>query len=369
MGIGSCHWFSLTLLFCWLMQGAELHFRTETIASDLEGGYQVVAADLNRDGRPDLIALASGMKEVVWFENPGWERHVLATGLDQPINLAAGDLDGAGIPEIVVADGFAMDPRKSAGRVLLLSPRGGDPRQPWQAREIDRLPATHRLRFADLDGSHRRALINAPLAGPAAGPPEFRAKAPLFFYRPPEWKRELIGELEGVLHGIKVVDWDGDGRDEVLTASFLGIHLFKLGRDGLWQRSELAKGNPEPWPRCGASDVEVGRLGGKRFLCSIEPWHGNQVVVYREQDGWRREVIESGLVDGHALAVADLDGDGNDEILAGCRRGPQSVYLYRIEGGRWKRQVLDSGMAAASCAVTGGAVACIDNHRLKRYTR
>lgn len=344
------------------MAGAELQFRTETIAGDLAGGYQVVIADVNRDGRPDLIALASGMKELLWFENPGWQRHVLATGLDQPINLAVAD------GTIVVADGFAMDPRKSAGRLLLLEPRG-DPRQPWQAREIDRVPATHRLRFADPDGSGRKVLISAPLAGPAAEPPEYRAPAPLLLYRPGEWKRERIGELEGVLHGIRIIDWDGDGRDEVLTASFLGIHLFKLGRDGRWQRTELAKGDPAPWPNCGASDVDVGRLAGKRFLCSIEPWHGNQVVVYREADGWRREVIDTGLADGHALAVADLDGDGNDEILAGCRRGPAGVFIYRAEAGRWSRQVLDGDMAAASCAVAGGMLACIDNHRLKRYVR
>lgn len=57
------------------------HFTEHTIATDLKGGYQVVVADLNRDGKPDLIALASGMKELVWFENPTWQRHVLATGL------------------------------------------------------------------------------------------------------------------------------------------------------------------------------------------------------------------------------------------------------------------------------------------------
>ena len=34
------------------------HFREHTIATGLRGGYQVVVADLNHDGKPDLIALA-----------------------------------------------------------------------------------------------------------------------------------------------------------------------------------------------------------------------------------------------------------------------------------------------------------------------
>lgn len=50
-------------------------FVEHTIATDLRGGYQVVVADLNHDGKPDVIALASGMSELVWYENPGWQRH------------------------------------------------------------------------------------------------------------------------------------------------------------------------------------------------------------------------------------------------------------------------------------------------------
>jgi FG-GAP repeat. len=45
------------------------------------GGYQVVIADLNKDGKPDIIALASGLPELLWYENPFWQKHVLATGV------------------------------------------------------------------------------------------------------------------------------------------------------------------------------------------------------------------------------------------------------------------------------------------------
>src|SRR5689334_24792673 len=61
-------------------------FDAHTIATGLRGGYQVVVADMNRDGKPDLIALASGMPELVWFENPTWECHVIAGGLSRMIN-------------------------------------------------------------------------------------------------------------------------------------------------------------------------------------------------------------------------------------------------------------------------------------------
>lgn len=58
-----------------------LPFVPHTIATGLAGAYQAVAADLNADGRPDVIALSTRLPELVWYENPGWERHVIAAGL------------------------------------------------------------------------------------------------------------------------------------------------------------------------------------------------------------------------------------------------------------------------------------------------
>lgn len=77
---------------------AQFKFQEHTIATDLRGGYQVVIADLNRNRKPDLIALASGMNELVWFENPGWQRHVIINNASRMINCAAFDADGDGIP-------------------------------------------------------------------------------------------------------------------------------------------------------------------------------------------------------------------------------------------------------------------------------
>ncbi len=327
-------------------------FRERTIATGLKGGYQVIADDLNDDGKPDLIALASGMPDLVWYENPGWQRHVIAGARSRMINVAVCGR------EIVLAEEFSSEAKKSPGIVSVLRPKS-DPREPWSITEIDRLPTAHRFRLADIDGSGRKVVVNAPLTGAGTGGPDYRGRTPLVYYRPGEWKRILIGdENEGVMHGIYVTDWDGDGRDEILTASFVGIHLYKLERDGKWTRTELAKGDPAPWPKCGASDIAVGHLGKRRFLCTIEPWHGNQVVVYREEGGaWRRQVLDASFVEGHTIQAADLNGDGRDEILAGDRgKSGNAVYIYTADddaSAKWTRHALDvGGVAAASCAVT-----------------
>lgn len=332
-----------------------LQFREHTIAEDLPGAYQVLPADLNRDGRPDLIALASNMRELVWFENPAWERHVIAGGLSSLINVDAYDATGKGDWRLVLATGFSMEPARSVGVISVLQP-DGDPRKPWAIREIDRLPTSHRIRFADLDGSGRKVAVNAPLAAASAASPDYKGKVPLVLYRPGDWKRELISdELEGVLHGIAITDWDGDGREEILAASFLGIDAFKFGKDNRWSRTRLAAGNPDPWPKGGSSDVAPVRMGRRRLLAALEPWHGNQVVVYRESGAgaWERAVIDDSFAMAHALLAADVNGDGRDEIVAGYRNAGGRSYIYSAadaEGSRWTRTDLDPKMPAAACA-------------------
>jgi hypothetical protein len=339
-----------------LVAAQPARFAEHTIATGLTGGYQVVVADLNHDGKPDVIALASNLPELVWYENPTWERHVIAGNQAHMINCAVVGADSEGIPEIVLATEFSMQPKQSAGIVSVLR-HNGDPRNLWTVTEIDRIPASHRLRTADIDGSGKRVVINEALAASDAEPPDYRGNAPMVFYRPGEWKRQPIApQNTGLVHGIYILDWDGDGRDEILTAGFEGIHLFKLGKDGKWTRTEIAKGDPSPWPKSGSSDITVGKLGKERFLAAIEPWHGNQVAVYRRSGAaWQRVVIDSSLVDGHTIQTADLNADGNDEVIAGYRGQGHSVNVYYAEdaaGTRWSKHVLDQGgMGAAACAV------------------
>ena len=336
-----------------LLAPFSMHFEKHTVAEDLPGGYQVIACDVNGDGKQDLIALASGMPDLVWFENPAWERHAMARNLPHMINAACWSRGAHTIPTVAVAYEFSMRPQESLGIVSVLTAEG-DPRKPWKATEIDRLPTSHRLRWADIDGSKNKVLINAPLANADAQGPDYRGHVPLVYYRPGEWKRRLISDAEeGIVHGIFVTDWDHNGREAILIGGFGGIHLYRFGQNGKWSRTEIARGSPEPWPKSGTSDISVGRLGKERFLAAIEPWHGNQVVVYRsEADLWRREVIDNTLLDAHTMETADLDGDGQGEIVVGFRGKPYGAYIYNWDGARWKRQILEEGeVSAAGCAV------------------
>ena len=127
----------LWMIACFLLKAADLpRFREHVITKELKMGYQLVATDINCDGKKDLIAVDERATELVWFENPGWSRHILAVDVPRPINADCADIDGDGIPEVALAFRFETSPEKSVGNLVLLK-SGKDVRQPWTAREIE----------------------------------------------------------------------------------------------------------------------------------------------------------------------------------------------------------------------------------------
>ena len=97
-------------------------FREHVLTDDLKFGYQLVIADLNGDGRRDVIAVDERATELAWYENqhPSWNRHVLAVNVPRPLNAACWDVDGDAVPEVVLAYRVEPSPERSVGNVDLL---------------------------------------------------------------------------------------------------------------------------------------------------------------------------------------------------------------------------------------------------------
>ena len=325
------------------------------------GGYQVAVADLTGNGRPDVIALSTAADRVDWYENPGWKRRPVARTA-QNIDLAPRDVDGDGRIEIALASEFYFADSSRGGHIDLLC-RPDKLGDLWPAERIAVDPVVHRLRWGDLDGDGKPELVHAPIFGPGSHGPHDAKPSHLWAFRMPSrpgdaWERWKIDETLTVLHGLYIADLDQDGRDEILAASFEGIFRFELEGEGptaRWRKVHVAPGaepvDDKPGTARGTSEVVPGHLGpGRPILAAIEPWHGHQVVVYTPDEAgrtWSRRVLDDTLSEGHALVVADFDGDGLDEIVAGWRRDGGGLRLYDpadATGDRYATVDLDRGI-------------------------
>ena len=342
------------------------------IDADFPGAYQVEVGDVNGDGKPDVIAV--GGSTCAWYENPGWKKRIVTTGRQTPgiISSATADLDGDGKAEIAVAVEFAMNQPRNGHLLLALQGKSLD--DPWKTVPIAAIGSIHRLRWGDIDRDKHPDLVVASLFGPEARPPEYADAAPLTVFRKLDWrggtppKAERIA-VRPVMHAIDVVDLFKNGKSWILTADDQGTSLIGWGElsgsdvKAQWQAPRpLTVADPDAAPsKRGASEVHVGRLADRQcLLATIESWHGNRVAVYlaaivTAADGLQslgppgaRTVLDDTLTDGHALWLADVDRDGDDEVFAGHRGKDHRVSMYDFDRttNEWKRSVLDREIAA-----------------------
>jgi hypothetical protein len=348
-------------------------FRVQEIDRSLRVGYAVLPADLDADGRLDIVVVDA--HRVIWFQNPDWKLRTILQGQTEPDNvcIAAHDIDGDGQLDLALGAGWRPFQTQGGGTLQWLH-RGARVEDPWTMHPIGSEPSLHRIRFADIDGDGRPELLVAPLMGRGATRERNWLDSPvrLLAFRIPEqpqqqrWPAEVLDASLHVVHNFYPADVDGDGQVDILTASYEGVSLLKRREDGTWSRTLLGAGNQAtPQGNRGASEIKLGKLrSGTRYLAAIEPWHGHEVVIYTPpgngQRLWQRQVLDDQLRWGHAVVCADLDRDGSEELIIGVRdrlddRHPQGVRIYKARdaaGRLWRRQLLDpAGVAVEDLAV------------------
>ncbi len=347
-------------------------FRSQELAEKLTVGYAVLLVDVNGDGKKDIVVVDSA--RVIWFENPTWKLHTIIKGVTKADNVCidAYDIDGDGKLDFALGAYWNPANTKDSGTLQWLK-RGARLDDPWTVYPIDTEPTIHRIRFADIDGKGKAALLSVPLMGRGSSAKNNHVDGlPLRVtaYRIPgdptkdRWMPEVLDESLHVAHNFHPIDVAGTSRKNILVASYEGVNLLRLD-EGTWKRNRIGEGNQaNPKGKRGASEIKQGKLkNGAKFIATIEPWHGDQVVVYTQPEGdnekfWRRHVIDDQLKWGHAVSVADLDGDGSDEIIIGVRDDPaktdkvtdrRGVRIYKVlddKGAKWRRQILDYGGVA-----------------------
>jgi hypothetical protein len=320
---------------------AAIQFRAQEIQQKFGVVYAVLTADINGDRKPDIVAI--NPTQVVWYENPTWEKHVVLDGVTKKDNvaIAASDIDGDEKLDLALGADWQPTNTASGGSIQWIGRDAKNPSAPWKMTPITDEPTTHRMRWGDIDGDGKPELVVMPLQGRGTKGPKWeegQGVRILVFHVPPhpatdKWPMEVADESLHIIHNFIIQD------GEIWTASAEGINAFKRAKDGKWSHRKIAEGAP--------GEIKLGRVNNKRHLATIEPWHGNTLVLYEEAGAnelWKRKVIASDFSGGHALGWGDFVRDGSDELVVGWRTKPFGVAIFKRDpSGEWKKTMIDAG--------------------------
>ncbi len=351
-----------------ILPAADIQLRDQELKTRLGVGYAVRLLDMNGDKRLDICIV--DQERILWLENPNWEEHVLIQGQTKKDNVcfAPHDIDGDGQVDFAVGADWRPADTMTGGTIQWIG-RGKRANGLWDVHPIGEEPTVHRMNWADLDGDDRPELIVAPLFGKNTTKPNFAEHGVrlLSFQIPKDpvkgpWVPEVINEDLHVTHNFQVTDFNHDGKPDILYAGFEGVNLLERGTDGKWKRTRIGEGNQKSMPNRGSSEIKHGRLaGGGDYVATIEPWHGEQVVVYTKPDQprpaagdwlWKRTVLDEELKWGHAVWCANLDGDRDEELVIGIRDNMNDKFKCGLriydpdDAGKWTRQIVDPGSVA-----------------------
>jgi len=325
---------------------------------------------------------------VVWYENPSWAKHDIirqATAKDN-VCIQPHDIDGDGRMDFALGAGWRAPDTKNPSTLQWL---GRDAAGRWQVHPIRyEEPTLHRLRWGRVKEVGKSQLVVAPLQGRGTKGPNWGEGQGIhvLVYDIPanpadeSWPVEVADSSLHTVHNLQLIDLNDDQRDEIVLAAWEGVFVLERDVAGRWTKTRIGSGNQESRPSRGSSEVKVGRLQkGGPYVATIEPWHGYQVVVYTPPSSsstadraatagpsplWSRQVIAEPLQWGHAVWCADLDGDGDEELIIGQRdpnkpgstapRGP-GVFVFDPKPGArplsFERHTVDDGGMACEDAL------------------
>ncbi len=272
--------------------GKDAEWKRFTIAKGAApGAYDVAVADFDGDGDLDVaISTWTLSKKFVWFENlgdvekpEGWRMHVVEEKVGETRTIRAGDFDGDGKPDLL---GTARDTN-----LVVWYQNPGDPRkQPWKRQVIDATsPQPCHGMPVDLDGDGDLDVVMA--LGMILGTGDNTRQ--IVWYenlgkggKGTEWKKHLIGGNFDFAFEAIAVDLNGDGKLDVAATSWATPH----GRV-VWFE------NP----------------GDPRGRWTLHPLKSN----------WARA---------NQILAADLNGDKRPDLVAGAEIGANEVRWWRNEG-------------------------------------
>ncbi len=300
---------------------------------------EAVAIDLDLDGDLDVVATAGSADDVTFFENTdgvgtSWTEHTLAGNFNGAVCVTVGDFDADGDLDVAAGANLADDLALWTNDAVHTSSDTDSGATVATGAGLPRAPTT-----ADVDGDGDLDVLVARHSGD-----EFTWY--LNDGTGTSWTQETVGTMDGAYWG-RAADIDGDGDLDVAGNSG-GEASFSWWENtgAAWTEHVVEAGstNHSMW---GIRAADLDRDGSMDLVVTNfaegPSWYANTAG---DGSAWTETVIESGVVGGAGIALGDLDSDGDLDLVMADNVGDQLFWYENTagDGSAWTRATVDTGL-------------------------
>lgn len=304
----------------------------ETISEDtgLDGGTEIVVADLNGDGADEIIVVDAGVPPgttggaIILVNGDVWTTTGVLPGSDSnPTDAAVGDIDGDGIPDVLVVT--------DEGTMLTIYPGVGD--GTFGAARTIELPAfVGDIQLADIDGDEDLDLLMS-LVSDDAGTALNQAA---IFFGNGEGEFGDLATLDAGLtpDQVAAADIDNDGNLDLIVGHLLdAYHLYLGDGEGGFDEARRIAGS-------GSAVFDVADVDGDGNLDLIGkgPGGANPQILYGDGAGGFPEfqnfrfgpptsVADFRILDVNDDDAVDLVAVGNTIDLGGVDVSDRTMFV------------------------------------------
>ena len=326
--------------------GEGASWTARTISSVADGAWSVFAADVDGDGDLDALSASFNDDAIAWYENlggdpPSWTASTISSAADSARSVYAVDVDGDG-------DLDALSASNDDDAIAWYENENGQGTS-WTPRTISSaVDGASSVHAADVDGDGDLDALSTCLEDDEVAWYENLGGDP------PSWTARTISSAADFAHSVYAADVDGDGDLDALSASFLDDEVAWHENRTIHRSAVLEQSAEISSDAYGARSVYAADIDGDGDVDAVSASSADDAIAWYENLGgdppaWTASTISSVADAAYSSYAADVDGDGDLDVLSASRYD-NSIAWYENEtgdGASWTASTISSDAASA----------------------
>ena len=312
----------------------------QIISTTADGAYSVYTTDVDGDGDIDIMSASSRDDKIAWYENTAgdgsaWTERIISTSADSAISVYAADVDGDGDIDIMSAS-------DRDDKIAWYENTAGNG-SAWTEHIISTSAnGAKSVYAADVDGDGDIDIMSASFYDDKIAWYENTAGDGS------AWTEQIISSSADSAISVYAADVDGDGDIDIISASYEIRKIAWFENNG---SNGLSWTNHFLFPYKDPNSVKAADIDGDGDIDVLWAALGDGSIVWYENkigDGslWELRLISANANRVESISTADVDGDGDLDVLAASTTDNKIAWFENVagDGSIWTEHVISTDL-------------------------